>query len=316
LKRVLISGATGFIGANLCRRLLNEGHEIHCLVRPEYASWRIEAILKDINIHLVNLDDAEKLALTISRIRPEWVFHLATHGAYSWQTDLARIMQTNLMGTIHLVEACIKTGFEVFINTGSSSEYGIKDHAPSEIEWTDPNSYYAVGKASATLYCRYSAKRYHVNIQTVRLYSVFGPFEEPGRLIPNIVINGLNGALPPLVDPEICRDYIYVEDVEDAYLLMAGRSCGENGGIYNLGTGIQISLHQVVDTARRIFNLSVKPQWGTMQKHDWDTKIWKADNTKISRELGWQPNFTFEQGLQNTVDWFQNQPELLQYYQK
>ena len=312
-KTIIITGCTGFVGANLAKRLVNDGHNVHLFVRQEYKDWRIKNILPYVQIHRINLLDLELLRNIVAGIRPDWVFHLAAYGAYSWQGDLSLAVQTNFLGTVNLVEACRSAGFEVFINTGSSSEYGFKDHAPVETEGVDPNSYYAVTKASATLFCRYTAKRYNLYIPTLRLYSVYGPYEEPNRLIPTIILHGLKDLLPPLVDPEIGRDYVYMRDVEQAYLLLASQSVEMSGEIYNLGTGIQTSLREVVNVARRVFNLSVEPQWGTMPKREWDTTIWKANNANLLG-AGWQPEFTFEQGFRLTVDWFQNHPELLKHY--
>lgn len=312
-KTIIITGCTGFVGANLAKRLVNDGHNVHLFVRQEYKDWRIKNILPYVQVHRINLLDLELLRNIVAGIRPDWVFHLAAYGAYSWQGDLSLAVQTNFLGTVNLVEACRSAGFEVFINTGSSSEYGFKDHAPVETEGVDPNSYYAVTKASATLFCRYTAKRYNLYIPTLRLYSVYGPYEEPNRLIPTIILHGLKDLLPPLVDPEIGRDYVYMRDVEQAYLLLASQSVEMSGEIYNLGTGIQTSLREVVNVARRVFNLSVEPQWGTMPKREWDTTIWKANNANLLG-AGWQPEFTFEQGFRLTVDWFQNHPELLKHY--
>src|SRR5262249_24369371 len=150
-------------------------------------------------LHEAPLEDP---AAVVRRVRPEWVFHLAAHGAYSSQTDVRQILQTNVLGTAALVEACLETGFEAFVDTGSSSEYGFTDHAPAEDEAPEPNSHYAVAKASATLFCRHTARSRHVHIPTLRLYSVYGPWEEPTRLIPTLLVRGLDGTLPPLVDPD------------------------------------------------------------------------------------------------------------------
>jgi UDP-glucose 4-epimerase len=313
-KRVLITGASGFVGANLARRLLHDGHAVHLLVRQGYAPWRIAAIANQVQIHQVDLCDTEQLGTIVGRIQPEWIFHLAAYGAYSSQTDLQQTVQTNMIATINLVQACLQTGFEAFINTGSSSEYGFKDHAPAEDEWVEPNSYYAVTKASAALFCRYTAQRHGVHIPTLRLYSVYGPYEEPTRLMPALIMQGLRGALPPLVNPAIARDYVYTEDVNDAFVLAATQPNQAPGAIYNVGTGVQTSLRQVVDVARRTLDISAEPQWGSMPDRMWDTSVWVANNQKIRDALQWEPRYSFEQGFRAMVAWFTDHPTLRAFY--
>ncbi|MCC7448054.1 MAG: SDR family NAD(P)-dependent oxidoreductase [Anaerolineae bacterium] len=303
MKQVILTGATGFVGANLARRLLNDGHTVHLLVRHGYAPWRIESIRDHVQLHEVDLGDPQAVSAVVARIKPDRIFHLAAYGAYSSQTDLARMVQTNIVGTINLVNACLQAGFEAFVNTGSSSEYGFKDHAPTENEWIDPNSHYAVTKASATHFCRYTARSKNVHLPTLRLYSVYGPYEEPSRLMPTLIQRGLRGELPPLVNPDIARDYVYTEDVNDAYLLAATMSDQEPGAVYNVGTGVQTTLRDVVDVARRIMGISVEPEWGSMPNRQWDTSVWVSDNRKIVTELGWKPRYTFEQGFRLMVDW-------------
>ncbi len=313
-KRVLVTGATGFVGANLARRLLHDGHEVHLFVRQDYNPWRIEAIRSHVPVHEVELGDEEALARLVGGIQPDWVFHLAAYGAYSQQTDLYRMVHTNVLGTMNLVSACLKTGFEAFVNTGSSSEYGFKDHAPSETEWLEPNSHYAVTKASATLFSRYTARSRRVHLPTLRLYSVYGPYEAPARLIPTLIVRGMNGELPPLVNPDIARDYVYVEDVIEAYLLAASRPGQEPGSVYNVGTGVQTSLREVVEVARRALQVAAEPQWGSMPNRLWDTNVWVSDNRKIQAGLGWRPRHTFEQGFRLTVSWFRENPALRSLY--
>jgi len=315
MKSVIITGAIGFVGANLAGRLLQDGHKIHLLVRQGYNPWRIEAILPDVRLHEVNFDDEIVLTSVVGKIQPDWIFHLAAHGAYPSQTDLRQMVQTNIMGTINLVEACLRIGFEAFVNTGSSSEYGFKDYAPSETEWLEPNSHYAVTKASATLYCCYTAQSRGVHIPTLRLYSVYGPYEEPTRLMPTLIMRGLKGELPPLVNPDVAHDYVYVEDVIEAYLLSATQPNQKLGAVYNVGTGVQTSLRQAVDIARRVMNIRVEPVWETMSNRKWDINVWVADNQKIRAELGWQPRHTFEQGFRLMVNWFHANPSMSNFYQ-
>ena len=157
-KRVVLTGASGFIGANFTRRLIADGHEVHLLLRPVEERWRIDAISNSVTVHEVALQQRVRLQEIVTDIDPHWVFHLATYGAYSSQRDVQTIVSTNYNGTVNLVEACLETGFEAFVSAGSSSEYGYKDHAPAESELTEPNSHYAATKAGAALYCRFIAQ--------------------------------------------------------------------------------------------------------------------------------------------------------------
>jgi UDP-glucose 4-epimerase len=304
MKKIIVTGATGFVGANLVRRLLKDGHELHVLVRPGYAHWRIDKIMHDLMIHIVNLSDTQALRTTVGIIKPDWIFHLAANGAYSWQNNVDQILATNFQGTINMVNASIHVGFEAFVNTGSSSEYGYKTHAPSENEYLEPNSYYAVSKASATQFCRFTAIREKVRIPTLRLYSVYGPYEDPRRLIPSLILKGKAGIFPPLVNPSTARDFIYVEDVIEAYLLAASKPISDLGAIYNVGSGIQTTLEDAVAIARNIFHISKSPRWDTMTARSWDTNVWIADIRKIRLEMGWQPVCSFEDGFKETSNWF------------
>ncbi|HNW44280.1 MAG TPA: NAD-dependent epimerase/dehydratase family protein [Elusimicrobiales bacterium] len=314
MKTALVTGGTGFVGANLVRRLLREGHRVHLLARPGYAVWRIRELIPELVLHEAPLDDRRRLTDTVKEIKPDWIFHLAAHGAYSWQNDSGAIISANLAGTVNLLEACLETGFEAFVNTGSSSEYGFKDHAPAETECPEPNGCYAVTKAAATNFCRYISRARNVHAPTLRLYSVYGPYEDPRRLIPALVVNGLAGRLPPLVSPATARDYVYAEDVCDAYLLAAARTDLPRGSIYNVGTGIQTTMREAVETARGVLRLAAEPGWGTMPARTWDTEVWVADSSLIRRELGWAPRFSFVDGFRKTADWFSAHPELLEHY--
>jgi len=162
---------------------------------------------------------------------------------------MRQMMETNIVGTVNLLEACLAIGFEAFVNIGSPSEYGLKAQAPSETEWLDPNSYYAVSKSSATLLCRYTANAHNLHIPTLRLFSVYGPYETPTRLIPTLIIKGLNKQLPPLVNPNIARDLVYIDDVVEAYLLAAYLKTEDQGAVYNVGTGRQLILQEIVHIA-------------------------------------------------------------------
>jgi len=302
--RVLVTGASGFVGANLARRLVRDGAEVHVLAFHRDNTWRIEGLRGSARLHVGDLRDREACRRLVGEVRPEWVFHCAVYGAYSWQTSVEQMVQTNVLGTIHLLEASRDFGVASFVNTGSSSEYGYKDHATDEAEAVEPNSEYAVTKASATMYCRWLARTADMVVTTLRLYSVYGAWEDPGRLIPTLIRKGLQGELPPLVDPDIARDYVSVEDACDAYVAAAQRTNGcERGAVYNVGTGVQTRIAEVVKIARTVLGIAAQPSWGSMANRRWDTSTWVADPSRIARELGWRAADSFEEGFRRTVEW-------------
>jgi nucleoside-diphosphate-sugar epimerase len=133
--------------------------------------------------------------------------------------------------------------------------------------------------------------------------------------MPTLIVHGLSGTLPPLVNPAIARDYVYAEDVNDAYILAATHPGQEAGAVYNVGTGIQTSLSEVVDVARRTLSIEAEPQWGSMPDRTWDTSVWVADNRAVQAALGWRPRHSFEQGFRRMVDWFRDHPTLLRDYE-
>jgi dolichol-phosphate mannosyltransferase len=222
-------------------------------------------------------------------------------------------VQTNVAGTINLLEAALKAGFEAFVNTGSSSEYGFKDHAPAEDDWLQPNSAYAVTKAAGTLYCSHIARSTGAHVLTLRLYSVYGPFEEPTRLMPQLLARSLSDTLPPLVGPETARDYVYVDDVSDAFVAAATRT-NATGSVYNIGSGIQTPLRAVVDIVRRLRRMRTEPDFGSMPGRSWDTTTWIADNRKARAELGWQPRRSLDDGIAAMAGWLDAHPTVLRRY--
>jgi nucleoside-diphosphate-sugar epimerase len=307
--RAIVTGAGGFVGANLARQLAADGHEVVAWVRPETANWRLDDLADEIEIVPVELLDPAAIEAGVEAARADWIFHLAAHGAYSWQRDAETIMQTNLVATVHLLAAAQSRGFAAFVHAGSSSEYGFQDHAPSETELPEPNSDYASMKTAATLHGRFVAQRDDVHVVTLRLYSVFGPWEEPGRLMPTLVARGLEGKLPPLVSPDTPRDFISVRDTNRAFLAAAERTDLERGTVLNIGSGRETKLREVVDLARRQLGIVVEPSWGTEPQRSWDAAVWVADASRAARELDWTAEDDVETGFAALVGWLREHPE-------
>ena len=315
MKRVVVTGGTGFVGANLVRRLVADGYETHLLVRQGFDSWRIESLRAELKLHDVDLRDRSSLTATLATIEPSWIFHLAAHGAYSWQTDAELMTETNVVGTANLLAAALDVGFDAFVNTGSSSEYGAQDHAPAESEAGEPDTPYAITKAAATALCVKAARAHAARICTLRLYSAYGPYEDPRRFLPSLIVHGSRGVFPPLVDARTARDFVHVDDVVGAYFVVVRHPAVQPGAIYNVGTGVQTTIGDAVDVARRVLDIPGEPRWGSMPARVWDTSTWVADTRRIRDELGWRPQHSFEDGFRQMVAWLNRHPHVRDRYE-
>ena len=304
--RALITGASGFIGCALSAHLIAAGEEVHAIVRPESTSWR-NAALQGAVIHNGSILDAAWLDATLLAVRPNVVFHCAAHGAYSFQRDVRTIASVNVVGTANILHAAAAAGCPRLVNSGTSSEYGDCDHAPSEAEAPRPNGVYAATKAAATWLCSMRAEPRDMDVVTLRLYSAYGPFEEPRRLMPTLLAHALRSALPPLADPWIVRDFVYIDDVIDAYLTAA--RAPHPHGIYNVGTGVETTLELLVAIVRDTFHIDVAPDWGAYPNRDWDVRCWRADATLITQDLGWEPRRSLRDGLRAFAAWLAEHPE-------
>lgn len=312
--RALVTGAGGFLGSNLVRRLLADGHEPLAVMRPGGTSWRLEDIATDLCIVELDLGDSSAVERTVAETRPQWIFHLAAHGAYSWQTDIEAMLAVNISATAALLAAASAADVQAFINAGSSSEYGLKDHPPREEEWLQPNSHYAVTKAAGTHLTALAAAQ-GLPAVTLRLYSIYGPWEEPGRLLPALVREAMRGRLPPLVGPQTARDFVYVEDCCEALLRAAERGAPAGpGATLNIGSGTQTRLDELVEVARASLDVAALPEWGTMEQRGWDTNVWVADPRAASEHLGWRTSTTLGDGLSHTAAWLRAKPELWERY--
>jgi dolichol-phosphate mannosyltransferase len=299
---ILVTGASGFVGANLYTLLATVRDDVFAVVNRE-KGWRL-ADVNDERVIAVNLNDFAATKNLVNSVAPQTVFDCVAYGAYSFEEDTNLIYQTNFQAIVNLVSLLAAQPFSAYIHAGSSSEYGTNCAAPSEDSVCEPNSPYAVSKVALAGYLRFMGKQREFPCINLRLYSVYGPLEDTSRLIPNLLRQALAGKLPPFVDRRTSRDFIHVDDVCAAFIMAAVKMHpGIRGENFNIGTGIKTTIDELANTTRRVFNVAAEPQFGTMEGRAWDLTDWYADPRKAIEQLGWKPIVTLEQGLCSTAEW-------------
>ena len=304
-KTILITGVTGFVGSCLARHLIkNNFSNVNTIIRENSNRWRIRDIEDKLKIYKCDLLENLKLLKIISEIKPEVIFHLATHGSFTkTQNDAKQIYKTNLFGLINLLSACAKVDFELFVNTGSSSEYGKKSRPMEETDLLEPYNDYGISKASATLYCQNFSLKNKLQIVTLRLFSPYGYYDDKQRLIPYLILSCLNYDVPIILKPTAVRDYIFIEDVIDSYIKTMDLK-NIYGQIFNVGSGKQYIIKEVVEKIINLFKIDVEPELYCNNDLDDESPVWISNNQKTNEALGWYPINSLDQGLEKSIDWF------------
>ncbi|MCX5726132.1 MAG: NAD-dependent epimerase/dehydratase family protein, partial [Candidatus Saganbacteria bacterium] len=300
---IVIFGASGFIGANLIRTILRFRDDCFGITHQKYIPWRL-VDLPVKNIIYADITIPGSIAKVFEAFEFKTIFNFAAYGGYSRQKDTDQIYKTNVLGTSNLLEVAEKTGFSAYVHAGSSSEYGLNALRPKENAELLPNSNYAVSKIANSYLMYYHGLVKKQPVINLRLYSVYGPFEEPDRLIPKLIEHGMQGKFPPLVDPDISRDFVYVDDAVEAAILSATRGVKEAPGkSINIASGKKTTIKEIASIIKDIFKIKNKPTFSTMSNRSWDLDDWEGDPSYAKKVLGWEAKTELGEGLQKTAGW-------------
>ena len=230
---------------------------------------------------------------------------------YPFQTSIQKITQVNILNTINLFESLSKcNNLKLIINFGSSSEYGPKSTSMNESDEAIPITPYGISKLTQTKFAKFYSKNMNLPIVTLRLFSVFGPFEEPGRLIFDIMTSVIKGKTIELSSPFPRRDFVYVSDVIQA-IETAIHAKNIIGEIFNIGTGVMRSVQDVVNNVLEIAKSNNKISWKIKQKRVFDDMTpWVSDTEKTKKILKWEPKYSFSDGLSLTYKWYLNNQQI------
>lgn len=310
---ILVLGASGFIGANLFRAIASLRSDVHGTT-TRLPAWRLDGF-KQNQVHAVDLLVDSNLDHLLENVQPKTIFDCVAFGAYSFENQSQLIYQTNFVFKTKLLERLLDRDIAGYIHAGSSSEYGNNAAGPDESAYLDPNSHYAVSKASAAHLISYYGRHCNLPCINLRLYSVYGPLEDSSRLIPNVVRRGLEGRLPEFVNPQISRDFVYIDDVIEAFISSAvNLKPSEHGISLNIGSGQKTTIAELAKVASATFGASEDPSF-TMPNRSWDVPDWYANIAQAQTRLNWEPRTALEEGLKRTAEWMRSIKDLHVYEQ-
>jgi len=300
---IFIIGASGFIGANLFYSLKALRNDVYACSRNPQKSWRLTGV-DSANLINIDITEAEKLKDIINEYRPGTVFNLSAYGAYSRQSDAEKIHQTNYIGTLNLLKSLSEVGCNAYVQAGSSSEYGLNCSKPLETDELIPNSDYAVSKVSASYLIKYYGKFLNFPAVNLRLYSIYGPWEERDRLIPTLITHCSKGKYPNFADKSISRDFVYIDDCTNAIVKTALTACLTDAGLsINIASGIKTTIEDISKVAQKLFEIKEDPTFGSMQNRKWDLSEWYGDTKLAEEKIGWKAKTNFVDGLKLNTEW-------------
>ena len=309
MKKVLITGADGFIGSHLCEVLHKKGFKIRAL--SQYNSFNfwgnLEDIscLKDIEVASGDLRDSffcDKLCEGIDA-----VFHLGALIAipYSYKAPQSYV-DTNIQGTLNMLEAARRHKIKKFIHTSTSEVYGTALYTPiDEKHPLQPQSPYSASKIAADMLAISYFNAFELPVIVARPFNAYGPRQSARAIIPTIITQILSGAKTlKLGDLSPVRDLNFVEDTCKGFAsLLESEDYGE---VFNIGSGVGVSMSEVLEMIERICEVSVEVQCDESRIRPKNSEVFKlvCDNSKLINATSWRSEVSLFEGLKRTVAWF------------
>jgi len=294
--KVLVTGGKGFIGSHLCRRLCGEGSEVHATSRDRHENssaggpiwWQSD---------MAYLETTRRV---LAATRPHIIFHLA--GAVGAAPDCSLVLPTFhslLTSTVNILLTAKELGCQRIFLIGSFTE-----PKPGEVDPT-PGSPYGAAKWMSTAYGRMFHSLYQTPVVNLRPFITYGPAQPPTRLIASVALSLLRGEAPILSSGKTKADWVYIEDVIDAFL-RAVTTPGIEGKSIDLGSGSLVSVRDIVERLVTIAGTNVAPRFGVLRDRPAENEI-AANTSTASALLGWRATTSLESGLRQTFEWFRQQ---------
>lgn len=309
-KKIVVTGASGFIGSHLVEQLVTHGARVRAFIHYNSRGDRgllellDETLLREIEIITGDLQDQEAVRSALKD--REIVFHLGALVAipYSYLQPLS-FVQTNVLGTAHVLNAALAYGIERLIHTSTSETYGTAQYSPiNEKHPLVAQSPYAASKIAADKL----AESYHLSfglpVATIRPFNTYGPRQSGRAVIPTIITQALSQDVIRLGATFPQRDFTYISDTIDGFLRIA--ECDQAlGQVVNLGSGQAVSITEVVERVGALLgrSLPILSEPSRLRPVHSEVGLLVADNHKAAALCGWRPTVSLEEGLRKTLDW-------------
>jgi len=295
-QKILVTGASGFIGPHLCRKLSKYGADV-------FATSRTGGPADNNHIRWSRGDfsDLPTVRTVLNDIKPDVIFHLAGHAAGGRELELVLpTYHSNLTTTVNLLSVATETGCGRIILPASMEEPDA-----SKLEMI-PSSPYAAGKWASSAYARMFHKLYNTPVVILRVFMTYGPGKQnPHKLLPYVITSLLKGQAPKLGSGERQIDWIYVDDVIGG-MLFAALASDVEGATIDLGSGATLSIQMIVKHLVNLVDSNVKPLFGDIPDRPME-QVRMANTADTYGKLGWKPQTSLEIGLRKTVDWYRKQ---------
>lgn len=308
----LVTGGAGFIGSNLCEAILNMGYKVRCfddLSTGKQAN--VDIFLDNTNYTFIKGDIKDFNACVDSCKGVDYVLHQAAWGSVPRSIEMPlSYCENNITGTLNMLEAARQNKIKKFVYASSSAVYGDDPHLPAA-EGQEGNllSPYALTKRCNEEWAKQYTMHYGLDTYGLRYFNVFGRRQDPNgayaAVIPKFIKQLLNGERPTLYgDGKQLRDFVYVEDIVAANL-QACLACQDVAGeVFNIACGESHTILDVYTTLTKQLNVNIMPIFA--RERSGDIKNSSANISKAKKLLGYNPNYDFVNGLQNTISWYRN----------
>jgi nucleoside-diphosphate-sugar epimerase len=300
---ILITGASGFIGAHLARALAASGHAVVGTCTSTHRAQRLRGMPPNFSLAVADVCNPSSLESLFATHRFGAVFHLAAQGVCADGGDPNSVTAVNTLGSLTVARTALRYGVNRFIYCGSGLEYGASPDPVNESAPLSAPNLYGASKAAASLLLDYLRRAEGLPLTTIRPFTVFGPAETETKLIPYVIARAQRHEPVQLTAGTQIRDYIYVSDVVDAMLLAFAADLAP-GSVFNIGSGPREArtIREVVET---ILNLMGAPQslcrYGEARRARPDPPCLVSDSSRASIQLGWRPRVSLEKGLARTI---------------